>query len=137
MISKDFAKRRNKLLRKIEDKSAIFIFSETQKFRNNDVAYDFRQSSNFYYLTGINDPSTVLFILKDGKVTTTTLVCKRPNDLDKLWNGQVPSKLSYKKHIDIENIIYFDELNSLKLGNIKNFYFEFKDEKRLDDILKK
>ena len=137
MISKDFAKRRNKLLRNIEDKSAIFIFSETQKFRNNDVAYDFRQSSNFYYLTGINDPSTVLFILKDGKVTTTTLVCKRPNDLDKLWNGQVPSKLSYKKHLDIENIIYFDELNSLKLGNIKNLYFEFKDEKRLDDILKK
>ena len=137
MINKDFAKRRDKLLRKIEDKSAIFIFSETQKFRNNDVAYDFRQSSNFYYLTGINDPSTALIIQKHGKATTTTLVCKRPNNLDKLWNGQVPSKLSYKKNLNIENIIYYDELNSLELGNIKNLYFEFKDEKRLDDILKK
>ncbi len=137
MISKDFAKRRKNLLRKIADKSAIFIFSETEKFRNNDVAYDFRQSSNFYYLTGINDPSTLLIAIKDGAAITITLVCKRPNELDKLWNGQVTSKSSYKKNLAIQNVIYFDELHSLKLKNVKNLYFEFKDERRLDAILEK
>ena len=54
MISKDFKRRRDFLLSKIEDNSIAFLFSGLEKSRNNDVNYKFRQSSNFFYLTGIN-----------------------------------------------------------------------------------
>ena len=58
-MNNEFKNRRKKLFSKIRDNSSCIIFSEVEKYRNNDVTYKFRQSSNFFYLTGINDPSLV------------------------------------------------------------------------------
>ena len=99
MINKDFKRRRKTLLSQILDKSAVFLFSGQEKPRNNDVNYKFRQSSNFFYLTGINDASTVLVMTKNGKRVSVTLVCTRPNIVDKIWTGQLPSKMTYKKNL--------------------------------------
>ena len=74
-------------------------------------------------------------MVKTRKSTFTTLVCKKPNEFDKIWHGQVPSKQSLKKQFNIQNVIYDNELNTLKLGDIKNIYFEFKDEHKLDILL--
>ncbi len=135
MISTDFEKRRKSLMKKIQSDSAVIVFSEEEKTRNNDVTYKFRQSSNFFYLTGINSPRSVLIIIKAKKCTSTILACKKPNDFDKIWHGQVPSKQSIKKKYNIQNVIYDDELNTLNLHDIKNIYFEFKDEHKLDFFL--
>ena len=135
MINKDFKRRRDLLLSKIEDSSIVILFSGLEKSRNNDVNYKFRQSSNFFYLTGINDPSLLLIITKTSNRHSTTLVCDRPNDIDKIWHGQLPSKLSYKNQFEIQNVLYFDELKSLELNDAKNIYFEFADENRLNEFI--
>ena len=135
MISKDFKRRRDYLLRKIEDNSIVILFSGLEKSRNNDVNYKFRQSSNFFYLTGINNPSMLLIITKTSNRHSTTLVCDRPNDIDKIWHGQLPSKSSYKNQFKIQNVLYFDELKSLKLNDANNIYFEFADENRLNEFI--
>ena len=135
MISKDFKKRRDFLLRKIEDNSIVILFSGLEKSRNNDVNYKFRQSSNFFYLTGINNPSMLLIIKKINSRQSTTLVCDRQNDIDKIWHGQLPSKSSYKNQFEIQNVLYFDELKSLELNDAKNIYFEFADENRLNEFI--
>ena len=77
-MNDDFINRRKKLFNKITDNSSCIIFSEEEKIRNNDVTYKFRQSSNFFYLTGIDDPSLVLIITKHNNKTSTTLICHRP-----------------------------------------------------------
>ena len=135
MINKDFKRRRDFLISKIEDDSIVFLFSGQEKSRNNDVNYKFRQSSNFFYLTGINNPSMLLIIKKINSRQSTTLVCDRPNDIDKIWHGQLPSKSSYRKEFEIQNVLYFDELNSLELNDAKNVYFEFADENRLNKFI--
>ena len=135
MINKDFKRRRDLLSSKIEDSSIVILFSGLEKSRNNDVNYKFRQSSNFFYLTGINDPSVLLIITKTSNRHSTTLVCDRPNDIDKIWHGQLPSKSSYKNQFEIQNVLYFDELKSLELNDAKNIYFEFADENRLKEFI--
>ena len=135
MINKDFKKKRFPF-NKIEDNSIVFLFQGLEKSRNNDVNYKFRQSSNFFYLTGINNPSMLLIIKKSSSRHSTTLVCDRPNDIDKIWHGQLPSKSSYKKDFEIQNVLYFDELNSLELNDAKNMYFEFADEKGSTNLLR-
>ena len=87
MINSEYKNRRTSVISQIKDDSLLILFSASEKYRNNDVAYKYRQSSNFYYLTGINDPSTILMITKNGSNINTTLICKRPNDLDKVWHG--------------------------------------------------
>ena len=135
MTNKDFKKRRKMLLSQIHDNSVVFIFSGQEKSRNNDVNYKYRQSSNFFYLTGINDASTVLVMTKNGRRVSVTLLCNRPNIVDKIWTGQLPSKATYRKEYDIEQVIYFDELKSFQLDDFKNMYFEFNDESRASDFI--
>ena len=90
-MNNEFKNRRKKLFRKIRNNSSCIIFSEVEKYRNNDVTYKFRQSSNFFYLTGINDPSLVLIMSKCNNKASSTLICHRPNDKDRIWTGQIPS----------------------------------------------
>ena len=59
-----YLNRLKKILKKIESNSVLIIFGNREKNRNNDVKYRFRQSSNFFYLLGINEPNTISIIEK-------------------------------------------------------------------------
>lgn len=134
-MNSEFSDRRKKLFQKINDNSSCIIFAEEDKFRNNDVTYKFRQSSNFFYLTGINDPSLVIIMTRYNNKNITTLICKRPNDKDRIWIGQVPSSTSYKSKYGLDNVIYFDQLENLDFRNTANLYYEFDDHYRLEKFL--
>ena len=134
-MNNEFIKRREKLSNRLKDNSSCIIFSEVEKYRNNDVTYKFRQSSNFFYLTGINDSSLVLIITKHSNETSTTLVCHRPNDKDRIWTGQIPSKSSYKSKYNLSSVFYSDELTNINLRNIENLYYEFHDHDRVELFL--
>ena len=135
MINKDYITRRDKLLKNIKQNSIIVIFSAHEKLRNNDVTYKFRQSSNFFYLTGINDPSLVLILMKKNNTSSSILICNKPNNKDKIWTGQLPTKNSYKKNYSIDRALYTDELNKLNLEDINNLYFEFNDKSKIERFL--
>ena len=119
----EFIKRRKKLFTQLCDNSISVIFSENDKYRNNDVTFKFRQSSNFFYLTGINDQSIVLILIKENNKCCSVLICNRPNDKDRIWTGQIPSKTSYKSKYKLDKVIYFDQLIKLNINCINNLYF--------------
>jgi Xaa-Pro aminopeptidase len=53
--------------------------------RNNDVDHEYRQDSDFFYLTGFDEPESVLVM--DGQDRKTTLFV-RPRDRDReVWDG--------------------------------------------------
>ncbi|MDP9152370.1 MAG: aminopeptidase P N-terminal domain-containing protein [Myxococcota bacterium] len=53
--------------------------------RNNDVEHDYRQESDFYYLSGFDEPESVLVL--DAKERKTTLFV-RPRDREReVWDG--------------------------------------------------
>lgn len=60
---------RQKLAKRIEDNSVIFIMSALEKSMSHDTNYSFRQDSNFFYYTGLELKRTVLAISKlNGKI---------------------------------------------------------------------
>lgn len=134
-MNNEFVNRRKILFNKIRDNSSCVIFSGEEKYRNNDVTYKFRQSSNFFYLTGINNPSLVLIMTKHNKDTSTTLICDRPNDKDRIWTGQIPSSSLYKSKYNLNSVIYFDEIEKISLKDLENLYYEFHDHDRIVQFL--
>ena len=46
-----------------ENSMAIF-YSGVNMVRANDVDFEFHQDPNFYYLTGLNEPNSILIFLK-------------------------------------------------------------------------
>jgi len=135
MINRDYIKRRDKLFKNINDNSVAVIFSADEKVRNNDVSHKYRQSSNFFYLSGIDDPSLILIFLKKNKTSSLILICNKPNNNDKIWTGQLPSKNSYKKQYSVDQVLYADQLSELDFKDIDNLYYEFSDKNNIDNFL--
>lgn len=83
----EFAERRSRLLEQLPDDSAVLMAAASECSRNNDVNYPFRQDSDFYYLTGFNEPDAWLVLSKRAGVKCYRLFVL-PRDREKeIWHG--------------------------------------------------
>lgn len=81
-----FNQRRKALLARMPQNSAMLIAAATLKNRNADAEFPFRQDSDFYYLTGFNEPDALL-LLQPGSKNSVTIFCL-PRDPDmEIWTG--------------------------------------------------
>lgn len=78
--------RREKLLDSMPDNSVLVISAGGLKARNADAEYPFRPSSNFYYLTGFNEPDSLLVMCK-GAEAPVTLFCPPRDPAMEIWTG--------------------------------------------------
>ena len=82
-----FAARRAALLARLGAGTVAVIPSARMTIRNSDVEHDFRQDSTFFYLTGFEEPDSVLVLRPDADAPTTLFV--RPRDkAAETWTGR-------------------------------------------------
>ena len=87
-ISKqEFARRRKNLMAQMEADSIAIVPAASEKNRNRDADYPFRQDSDFYYLTGFNEPDAVLVLLPGRKHGQYVMFCRERDVTMELWNG--------------------------------------------------
>ena len=68
----------------------VLLYSGDEVRRNGDVLYPFRCDSNFYYLTGFNEPNAWMIMYYDGKRRCEEIiVSKKKNKLKELWDGKI------------------------------------------------
>lgn len=87
IIQERFKQRRIRLMEQMAPESIAIIPSAQMITRNNDAEYPFRQSSDFYYLTGFNEPDAVLVLLPGRDAGETVLFCRDRDKLMEIWNG--------------------------------------------------
>jgi len=85
-----FKERRQRLMK--AQSSASFIFPSNEEIlRNPDVHYAFRQESHFYYLTGFDEPESVLVLApaKSQSGSHRSILFVRHRDPEKeMWEGE-------------------------------------------------
>ncbi len=82
----DYRQRREQLMTKVGSGTAIFRSAPTSVM-HNDVEYNFRQDSNFFYLTGFDEPDAVA-VFAPHHETQKFILFVRPKDADKeTWSG--------------------------------------------------
>ena len=79
-----FKERRAKVASQMESNSILMLCSSNIVPRNNDTTFPFRQDSNFYYLTGFNEPNSVMLLKSDG---TAYIFCRNKNPELEKWDG--------------------------------------------------
>lgn len=83
----EYAKRRKTLMQKIGPDSLVIISSAKEVSRNGDALYPFRQNSDFFYLTGFNEPDAVL-VLSAEKSGFEYILFNRKHDKEhEIWDG--------------------------------------------------
>ena len=55
----EYAQRRSKLVSKLPRNAVAILAASDVKYRSGAVFYEFHQDSNFFYLTGIDNQSSI------------------------------------------------------------------------------
>src|SRR5918911_3075054 len=75
-------------MRRMEPDSVAIIASAPAATRSNDTEYRYRQDSDFYYLTGFNEPESIAVIAPAHPEHKYTLFV-RPRDPEReVWDGR-------------------------------------------------
>ncbi|MGD8780936.1 MAG: aminopeptidase P N-terminal domain-containing protein [Ignavibacteria bacterium] len=125
-ISKNFAKDFNKevferrrldLMNRMEDGIAVFKGAELMN-RNSDIDYKFRQKSDFYYLTGIENPGMV-FILSPQSDKEFVLFFNEVGFMQQLFTGKQPGLKEWMEIYGADTAYVMDEFDKVFAKSVK------------------
>ncbi|WP_461517290.1 Xaa-Pro aminopeptidase [Porticoccus sp.] len=83
----EFARRRETLIELMAENSIAIITAAPERVRNRDVHYPYRQDSDFYYLTGFQEPESVLVLVPGRAQGQFLLFCRDRNPEREIWDG--------------------------------------------------
>ena len=86
---KEYAKRRQQLMRMAGKDSIIILQAAPPRIRNNDVHYPYRQDSDFLYLTGFREPGALLVMIPDEADGHCILFCRARDPEREMWDGRM------------------------------------------------
>ena len=89
MNQREFVRRRRQLMRMIGKGGVAVLPAAQKRYRNRDVEYDFRQDSDFYYLTGFNEPDAVAVLVPGRADGEFLLFCRERDAEQEIWHGKL------------------------------------------------
>ena len=110
-----YRKNRTRLLSKLKPDSAVVIHSNDQFPVNADATHRFKQNSDLFYLTGIDQEETTLILAPnhpDPKFREMLFV-KETNDMIATWEGKKLSKLEALQRAAVANIRWSHEFEGI------------------------
>jgi Xaa-Pro aminopeptidase len=126
MKPSEFKKRRKRLLQHIGVGNIALLGSASMHARNRDVDYPFRQDSDFYYLTGFNEPDALAVFVPGREEGEYLLFCRPFDEQKTIWEGAHAGLEGATKHYAADaahSIGEVDELlPKLLAGKGKVFY---------------
>lgn len=110
-----FTDNRKRFTAHLKEKS-VAIFNSNQIFpRNGDASFEFKQNSDMFWLSGIDQEECALVIFPDCPVESyrEALFIKRTNEHIAVWDGHKYTKEEATAASGIKNIFWFDEFDNL------------------------
>ena len=100
---------------RLEKGSVAVIHANDQMVRNGDQYYPYRQNSDFYYLSGIEQEMSVLMICPDHPDTKkqVMLFIRKPEPRLETWEGKKLDKAQANEISGIEGIYWLEDFESL------------------------
>src|SRR5687767_7187445 len=112
-----FRDRRQALAKRMSG-GALILASHPEHIRNNDVHYAHRQDSNLFYLTGFEEPETIL-VFRPGQ-TPETVLFVRPKDLVReTWDGFRYGPEATEKEYQVDKAYLLSEFDAQIVNLLK------------------
>jgi Xaa-Pro aminopeptidase len=122
-------RRREEFMRRIGGGVAIFPSAPTA-VRNNDVEHEYRQDTDFYYLTGFEEPNAVA-VLAPGNAEHRFALFVQPKDREReVWTGRRAGEEGAKRDYGADAAFTIDKLDEelpKLVGKAERIYYRFAD----------
>ena len=115
-ISKElFSANRDNFIEKLMPNSLAIFHSNDVFPRNGDQSFKFRQQSDLFYLTGIEQEKTILMLYPDcpNPDLREVLFIIEPNEMLKTWEGHKLSKKEAPNICGIEKVRWTDQFDAV------------------------
>lgn len=112
--SRFFTRNRRNFSGQLGENSFAVIFSNDQSPRNGDQYHPFRQSSDFFYLTGIEQEKSILLIAPHcpNKNLKEALFLLESNEILETWEGHKYTKAEASAISGIENVFWIEDFDA-------------------------
>ena len=120
LSKEEFEERRARVFTQMQPNSALLLFSEIEKRRNNDCTYPFRQDSYFWYLTGFNEPNAALLLLKTEQAEKAIIFLRPRDPLLEMWNGRRLGVERAPQHLNVNEAYSIEEFAIVLPKILKN-----------------
>ncbi|MFT6269239.1 MAG: Xaa-Pro aminopeptidase [Alphaproteobacteria bacterium] len=147
--------RRSRLLSMVNVNAIVIIPSAQEVTRSNDTEYPFRQNSDFYYLTGFNEPDCFLLLSSKGPsnkgssnkalssnseqtASQSTLLLRPKDDLAEIWHGRRLGITDAPKHLLVDVAYSVDDIDEIlpdMLDGHDYLYYSLGDNLQADDLV--
>jgi len=107
-----FQSRRQRLLDTMPNNSVAVILTNSEQVRSNDCDFHFRPESDFFYLTGFEEPESALLLKKQDNEATVTLFCRPKDELREIWDGRRYGPEVAKSHFGVDEAYEISELDA-------------------------
>lgn len=87
-LSDEFARRRRQLMRLMGKEAIAVLPAAPVRQRNSDVEYNYRQDSDFHYLTGFDEPESVAVLVPGRPQGEYILFVRERNPEREIWDGR-------------------------------------------------
>lgn len=133
-----FQNNRRRLGEQVGDHGVAVVFAASEAVRNHDVSHPFRQDSDFFWLTGFDEPEAVA-VLAPGFEGGEYVLFVRPRDREmEIWNGYRAGVDGAKESFDADQAFALDdfdsELTRLLLGR-RTLYLRPENQSRLQKVM--
>lgn len=108
----EYDQRRATLAARLPEHSAVVIPAAKTCYRNNDADYAFRQDSDFFYLTGFNEPDAWLVLTPGHKEGDSHLFVLPKDRAQEIWTGYRTGTEKAVDHYQISKAYELAELDS-------------------------
>jgi Xaa-Pro aminopeptidase len=116
----EFARRRGQLMKLMgSDCIAVLPASPVQQ-RNSDVEYAYRQDSDFYYLTGFNEPESIAVLIPGRKQAQYILFVRDRDPERETWDGKRAGTAGATRQYGADDAFPIADIDEILPGLMEN-----------------
>lgn len=116
---REMKQRRKELMAQMESNSIALLTAAPPRIRNNDAEYLYRQNSDFYYLTGLQEQDAVLALIPGRKQGEVVLFCQEKNKEKELWTGILLGPEAACAELGIDDAFPISDIDDILPGLIE------------------
>ncbi len=120
MNQEEFKRRRRFMMEEVGEGNIAIVAGATEKNRNRDVDYPFRQDSDFYYLTGFAEPNSVAVFIPGRLQGEYLLFCSEFDAQKALWEGTHAGLEGAVKVYGADDAFPIEDLDDILPGLLEN-----------------
>ncbi len=113
MNSRLFARRRETFLQLIDPDGVVILPGNQLVARNLDTPYPFRQYSDFYYLTGYEEPGAIAVMVPGSQRYRFVLFVHRPTEREILYDGRTSDRQFIQQHYGASRVYFTEQFEAV------------------------